>query len=44
MRVAYFLHDLIDNKDYCESCLLTKDELLCNHFCDSEVAVFLADR
>ena len=27
MRAAHFLHDLIDNRDYCGRCLLTRDEL-----------------
>ena len=27
VRAAHFLHDLIDNRDYCGSYLLTNDEL-----------------
>ena len=27
VRVAHVLHDLIDNRDYYGSCLLTMDEL-----------------
>ena len=27
MRAAHFLHDLIDNGDYCGRCLLTRDEV-----------------
>jgi len=27
MRAAHFLRDLIDNRDYCGRCLLTRDEL-----------------
>jgi len=42
VRVAHFLHDLIDNRDHSGSCLLTKDELCALYqVCDSGVAVFL---
>ena len=41
VRVAHVLHDLIDNRDNCRSCLLTKDELCDNyHVCDRRVAAF----